>query len=418
MTPLPQGWRLMTLSDVCETVRKVDPRSTGRNTVKYVDIGSVDGSSHRLTDVNDVFVEAAPSRCRQPLQAGDTIFSTVRPYLEKIAYIDHSLNDGFASTGFCVLRPSAALDPRYLFYYATSPDLLSQVLPLQRGVSYPAVLDKQVRERRIPVPPLEVQHQIVESITGLFRRIDAALDAHSSVSEKLKSMVLRSAADEVESALERHAPRPLGEHSLMIQYGTSAKTSTDSYADSVPVVRMGNIQIGKLQLDSLKFLPRDHPDFPKLLLQNGDLLFNRTNSPELVGKSAVFRRDIQMSFASYLIRVQFDDSTLPEWANLVINSPYGRRYIESVTTQQVGQANVNGKKLKAFPLPVPPLDEQQAAVERHEQVIEAALVLSQQMTVLQQRTEALRRTILTAAFDGRLTTSIATNASFKELVCV
>lgn len=406
----------MVLSDVCETIKKVDPRSTGRNTVKYVDIGSVDGSSHRLTDVNKVPVEGAPSRCRQPLQAGDTVFSTVRPYLEKIAYIDSSLDGGFASTGFCVLRPSDTINSRYLFHYATSPGLLDQVLPLQRGVSYPAVLDKQVRASRIPVPPLDVQRQIVGSITDLFRRMEVVQDAHTNAVRKLKSMILRSASDEVGRVLERHTPRHLGEHSLIIQYGTSAKATLESPTDSVPIIRMGNIQDGTLRLNSLKYLPHDHPDFPKLFLKDGDLLFNRTNSPELVGKSAVYRGDRKISFASYLIRVRFDESVLPEWANLVINSPYGRRYIESVTTQQVGQANVNGKKLSAFPLPVPPLEQQRAAIERHDRVVEAATLLSRQMTVLQQRTEALRRSVLTAAFEGRLTAASVAPTLFDEKV--
>lgn len=116
------------------------------------------------------------------------------------------------------------------------------------------------------------------------------------------------------------------------------------------------------------------------MLEPGDLLFNRTNSPELVGKSAVFRRGTpSMLFASYLIRVQLGPECLPEWAAMVINGPIGRAYVASVRTQQVGQANVNGTKLAAMPIPLPPLDEQRrivAEVEQRLSVIDAMAAAS------------------------------------------
>ena len=88
-----------------------------------------------------------------------------------------------------------------------------------------------------------------------------------------------------------------------VQYGSSAKTSEES--DGVPVLRMGNIQRGELHWTELKYLPANHAEFPNLLLEVGDVLFNRTNSFELVGKSAVCKAlDRPASFASYLIRVR------------------------------------------------------------------------------------------------------------------
>src|SRR5437762_3297227 len=87
------------------------------------------------------------------------------------------------------------------------------------------------------------------------------------------------------------------------QYGSSAKTSED--CDGVPVLRMGNIQDGRLDLTDLKYLPAGHDEFPKLLLQAGDLLFNRTNSAELVGKSAVYSGvPSPCSYASYLVALR------------------------------------------------------------------------------------------------------------------
>ena len=147
-----------------------------------------------------------------------------------------------------------------------------------------------------------------------------------------------------------------------VQYGSSAKTSDD--ADGVPVLRMGNIQRGELDWTDLKFLPTKHSEFPNLLLEVGDILFNRTNSFELVGKTAVCRvLDRPASFASYLIRLK-PSGILPELLSTYLNSPIGRSWVERVASQQVGQANVNGSKLRALGIPLPPFEEQVEMVRR------------------------------------------------------
>lgn len=137
-----------------------------------------------------------------------------------------------------------------------------------------------------------------------------------------------------------------------LTYGSSAKSTEDS--DGVPVIRMGNIVNGALDLSELKYLPFDHPEFPRLLLRSGDLLFNRTNSPELVGKSAVYEGSTgPMSFASYLIRVR----TVGYSSHLLamyLNSPFGRAWARDNVSQLVGQANINGAKLRRMMVPYPP----------------------------------------------------------------
>ncbi len=185
------------------------------------------------------------------------------------------------------------------------------------------------------------------------------------------------------------------------KYGSSSKTNEDP--TGVPVLRMGNIQDGDLDFSNLKYLPVDHDEFPSLHLQDGDLLFNRTNSPELVGKTAVYRSQITpCSFASYLISVRFSGSYVSELASAFINSAYGKRWIKSVVVQQVGQANVNGSKLSALAVPVPPLEEQQEIISAlHAQTNEIVGQLRSVEMSLKQ-SNAQRQNILRAAFAGQL----------------
>lgn len=157
----------------------------------------------------------------------------------------------------------------------------------------------------------------------------------------------------------------LGQVIKRIDYGTSSKASPNE--DDIPVFRMGNIQSGEILFDNLKYVPDSIKDLPKLFLVDGDILFNRTNSFELVGKSGVFRGPSnQYTFASYLIRITFLlNYTNPDYFNIVLNSGFFRKtQIEPEITQQCGQANFNGTKLQHTLIPMPPIQEQNRIVEQ------------------------------------------------------
>lgn len=185
------------------------------------------------------------------------------------------------------------------------------------------------------------------------------------------------------------------------KYGSSAKTNEVS--TGIPILRMGNIQDGNLDFTSLKFLPANHDEFPSLFLQEGDLLFNRTNSPELVGKTAVYRSQISpCSFASYLISVRFSQSYLPELASTFINSAYGKHWIKSVVVQQVGQANVNGSKLSALAVPLPPFEEQKEIISSLQIQLDQIVEQLKNVDISLKQSATQRKNILKAAFSGQL----------------
>lgn len=187
-----------------------------------------------------------------------------------------------------------------------------------------------------------------------------------------------------------------------VRYGSSAKADPD-LASGVPVLRMGNIADGAISFADLKYLPARHPEFPDLLLETGDLLFNRTNSAELVGKTAVFRGyAAPCSLASYLIRVRMLSGVEPEYVAMYINSLLGRSWIASVVSQQVGQANVNGTKLKACLVPLPPAHEQTRIVRESEVQLSLISQLAVELQNSRLRCERLRQSILKWAFEGRL----------------
>jgi type I restriction enzyme, S subunit len=199
------------------------------------------------------------------------------------------------------------------------------------------------------------------------------------------------------------------------KYGSSAKTSNQ--AGGVPVIRMGNIQDGRLDLSDLKYLPAGHEEFPDLLLEEGDLLFNRTNSAELVGKTAVYEgAPSPCSFASYLIAVRAVRGCNPKLLCYYLNSILGRAWIASVVSQQVGQANVNGTKLQALAFPLPTEGEQAAIIQELEFRLSIIDGIDAQVKANLNRAARLRQGILKRAFEGRLVPLDPSDESVKDLL--
>jgi type I restriction enzyme S subunit len=185
------------------------------------------------------------------------------------------------------------------------------------------------------------------------------------------------------------------------RYGSSAKAGHK--ADGTPVLRMGNIVDGRIDYADLKYLPSLHPEFPNLLLRTGDLLFNRTNSAELVGKSAVYNgAHDPCSFASYLIAVRCLNGCDTRFLCMYINSLHGRSWVKSVVSQQVGQANVNGTKLQAMLFPFPSIDEQDQIVACTDEKLSLLQSTTMAIEIVLLRAARLRQSILKQAFEGKL----------------
>jgi type I restriction enzyme S subunit len=166
---------------------------------------------------------------------------------------------------------------------------------------------------------------------------------------------------------------------------------------------MGNIQHGRLDLHDLKYLHIAEKDRERFLLKRGDILVNRTNSAELVGKCAVFDTAGDYAFASYLIRLRLDTETAePQLIASYINSPTGRAYMFSERKQMTGQANVNATKLKALPIALPPLAEQRRIVSELEELWSKVDALRKFHTQTAAEIDALLPSVLDKAFKGEL----------------
>lgn len=184
-------WDSKKLQEICKKTDQIHPSKLFKKEFSYIDIASIDAD--KVIRAQIVSVDKAPSRARKVVRAGDTIFSTVRPYLKHIAYIPEMLDNSIASTGFCVIRPNTNLvDSHFLNYVVESNHFVSKVLPLQRGANYPAVSDKNVYDIKIALPPLEIQKQIIAKLSAVQEYKTRLLAQKSKLKELFDSALVKS----------------------------------------------------------------------------------------------------------------------------------------------------------------------------------------------------------------------------------
>ena len=316
-----------------------------------------------------------------------------------------------------------------------------------RNLSFPDFLAGVV----LPLPPLAEQRRIAAWAAELLGRIDAArqrLERLPAILRRFRQAVLAAAfsgrltedwrsigeglvpsqagASPASTGAECEAPAPLEAPEIpagwelvplrelvtRVQYGLSLKADGDARRGGVPILRMANIRDGKLDLSSLKHLDPEGKTLGGYALVKGDILFNRTNSPELVGKAAVFNADMEAVFASYLVRLVCDGRrVLAPWVCGWINSPWGRWWARTVRTDGVSQSNISTSKLLAMPVPVPPLAEQQEIVHRVEELLATAGRIEKRVATATRAADRLVQSVLAGALRGEL---VATEAELAR----
>ncbi|CAH1002257.1 Type-1 restriction enzyme EcoKI specificity protein [Neolewinella maritima] len=291
-----------------------------------------------------------------------------------------------------------------------------------------------LNELEVPLPPLPEQRAIVAKLERLFTELDRSVAELEVAREKLgvyRQSVLKEAfaGRLTEGWRERQhepylTPQPrnsskfkadissfdltlpqqwqveaLGNLSNGVQYGTSAKSLKEG---SIPVLRMGNMQNGRLDWSDLKYSV-DQTEITKYKLSKGDVLFNRTNSPEWVGKTAIYNEEQPAIFAGYLIRINQDINFLDgQYLTYFLNSHTAKMHGNRVKTDGVNQSNINGKKLSSYPIPLPSLIEQHQVVQEIDSRFSVADHLEREIGVSLERARGLRQGVLKRAFAGEL----------------
>ncbi|MFY1916537.1 restriction endonuclease subunit S [Achromobacter xylosoxidans] len=295
-----------------------------------------------------------------------------------------------------ILQPLGGISTRFLRHQLNATNWL----PYVGGSTRPKLTQGGLQQAQVPVPPLPEQQRIlakIDCLTGKSRRARDHLDHIPRLVEKYKQAILTAAfRGDAELAL-------VGDLITDIRYGTAKKCNYD--AGAVPVLRIPNVQRGRIDLGDIKSADFDAKDLMKLELRIGDILVIRSNgSLDLVGRSAVVDdRAAGMLFAGYLIRLRLDPSRcLPEYLHWFLQSSVARKIITNAAKSTSGVHNVNAQELQALELPLPSIAVQKERIGS----IESAFTWIDRLTVdttnARKLIDRLDQSMLTKAFKGEL----------------
>lgn len=308
---------------------------------------------------------------------------------------------------------------KYIFYWTKSLNFYE----LTNATTVPALRKTDLENIPIPLPPLNEQQRIVNRIESLFAKLDRAKELIENTLaqfEQNKMAILHKAftgeltarwRKENNIDLSSWQEKTIDELCTSLKYGTSKKSKPEG---SVVVLRMGNLQNGEIDWSNLMYTD-DKDDIEKYLLKKGDVLFNRTNSPELVGKTSIYRGEYPAIYAGYLIKLDYGKDIIGEYLNYMMNSTKAKHYCYTVKTDGVSQSNINAKKIGAFEIPVPTIEEQQEIVN----ILDKLLAKYNKIKNLEQqleKIELLKKAILAKAFRGELGTNNTDEESAENLL--
>lgn len=180
-----EGWENRKLGDVCEKTINIKWSEHEDEEFGYVDLSSVSREFLEITDTTSINVNSAPSRAKKMVQEGDVIFGTTRPTLKRVAIITENFRNSIVSTGYCVLRPNKEVEKEWIFYFIQTEIFMSKMEKFQRGTSYPAVTDKDVKTVLLNYPSIEEQKSIIARLIILDNNVREIKDNYN---KKLKSL--------------------------------------------------------------------------------------------------------------------------------------------------------------------------------------------------------------------------------------
>ncbi|MEG5036053.1 restriction endonuclease subunit S [Microcoleus sp. AT3-D2] len=265
----------------------------------------------------------------------------------------------------CYLIPEKdKADSRYVFHALQQklPEFISRSV----GGAQPNISQQIIRATKILLPPLEEQKRIAQILDRAEELRSKRREAIAQLDSLTQAIFIEMFGDPVTNP-KGFTLRKIKDLLESASYGTSEKSSSEG---EFPVLRMNNItRTGEIDLTDLKYMDLADRQKERYLVRSGDVLFNRTNSAELVGKTAIIRNiSNPMAFAGYLVRLRVNKENDPEYLSAFLNTDYSKRVLRGMCKSIIGMANINATEVQTINIAQPPLPLQKEFARRVEAV--------------------------------------------------
>ncbi|WP_421918859.1 restriction endonuclease subunit S [Marinifilum sp.] len=456
-----KGWTTVSLGDIASWSSGGTPKSTNskfyNGDIPWIVIGDLNDSyvENSKKSITEEGLENSSAKLVKPGSLLIGMYGSIGKL--GIAKKKLTTNQAIAFTQ----RIYGNIPVKFLFYFILYKR--EYLLSIGKGGAQQNISQAVLKNVKISLPPLNEQKRIANKLDQAFLHIDSLQNRLNTIPELLKQfrkMILQKAVsgeltsnwrkantrtastylkelqelklikaknkkqiEDINSSFNISIRKPFDINETWdfvkldclvnkLSYGTSAKSNESG---EVPVLRMGNIQNGSIDWGNLKYSSNDS-EINKYLLKKGDLLFNRTNSAELVGKTAIYRGERKAIYAGYLIRIDVVPNVSSEYLNFVLNSSYGREWCELVKTNTAGQSNINAQKLSNFMVPIPHIDEQQEIVKHVSELFRFADQVESKFNKTKHQLDTLPQQLLIKAFRGELVAQDPNDESAEKLL--
>lgn len=393
---MKKGWQTKNLGEVLQKTETLNPMQYPEQDFDYIDVSSVSNTTFQIEATQRLKGKDAPSRARRLVKTNDILFATIRPTLQRIAIVPTNLNNQVCSTGYFVLRPVEAVHYKYLYYSLFTQDFMGQMEELQKGASYPAVTDAEVRAQTLTFPPLSEQQRIVAILDEAFAGIaTAAAHAEKNLSNA------RALFDSTLEAIFTNKGDGWAGTKLGIAYDVRDGThdSPKYHLSGYPLITSKNLKRAGLDFGDVKLISEE--DYQKInarsLVHKGDVLFAMIGT---IGNPTVVLAEPNFAIKNVaLFKV-----------NSTQNSYFLKYYLDSqmVISKMMSEAKGTTQKfvglgyLRDFPIHMPSFEVQQRIVAKLDELSAETQKLE---ALYQQKLNALaelKQSILHQAFTGKL----------------
>ena len=397
------------VGDVLLKTETVNPASKREQEFEYIDVSSVSNETFTVVDTQHLLGKDAPSRARKLVRTDDILFATIRPTLQRIALVPEHLDAQVCSTGYFVLRAGKQVLSKYLFHYLFTREFTAQMESLQKGASYPAVNDSDVRSQLIAYPSLKEQKRIVTLLDEAFAHIATAKanaeqnlqNARALFAAGFSSFATATEQDqwsrttvEAIAAPKKNAIRtgPFGSqllHGEFVDAGIAVLGIDNAVSNEFRWGKSRFISVEKYkQLERYKVYP-------------GDVLITIMGT---CGRCAVVPDDIPIAInTKHLCCITTDwKKCLPSYLHAYfLYHPIAQDFLIKHAKGSI-MAGLNMGLIQDLPLLLPAIDRQQEIVERlnllQKETQRLESIYQQKLSAL----DALKKSLLHQAFSGQL----------------
>lgn len=453
--PVPENWCWVYGTSIFLPMETEKPKG---EVFRYIDIDSIDNMRQVILEPKELLVSQAPSRARRKLHIGDTVFSMVRPYLKNIAYIDETISDSIASTGFYVCTPRKNINTRYIYYLMISPYVVDGVNAFMKGDNSPSIRKDDLEKYSYPMPPLAEQQRIVDRIESIFAKLDEAKEKVQAVVdgfELRKSAILHKAftGELTEKWRQEHNPPCATVYLADIQNSDKCVSRKDFKFWINPILpqgwaesKIGNLlyfagRIGWKGLKAEEYTEKGpfllsvynlndgdevtyhrvyhitqerYDESPEIMVQEGDILLTKDGAG--IGKLGYVKKlPQQATINSSLLLIRPANVAISKYIYYTLLGPNMQHTVKERITGST-TPHLFQRDIKEFVIPIPSLEEQNQIVFLLDTMLFKEQQAKESAEAVIAQIDTMKKAVLARAFRGELGTNDPTEESAVELL--